>query len=68
MLLITSNPYDYAYISQGEISVTSINDSEELMATDVRNIIYITLYITVLYVTYHNALNLMYNGEVHLFC
>lgn len=36
MLLITNNPYDYAYISQGETTVASINDSEELMATDVR--------------------------------
>ena len=35
MLLITSNPYDYSFISQGEIAVTSINDAEELMATDV---------------------------------
>lgn len=35
MLLITNNPYDYAYISQGETTVASINDSEELMATDV---------------------------------
>uniref|UniRef100_A0A673VZC5 Myosin heavy chain 6 n=1 Tax=Salmo trutta TaxID=8032 RepID=A0A673VZC5_SALTR len=34
MLLITSNPYDYAFISQGEITVTSINDADELMATD----------------------------------
>ncbi|CAB1349696.1 unnamed protein product [Coregonus sp. 'balchen'] len=34
MLLITSNPYDYAFISQGEIAVTSINDADELMATD----------------------------------
>ncbi|XP_046879893.1 myosin-7-like [Hypomesus transpacificus] len=34
MLLITSNPYDYAFISQGEISVTSIDDSDELVATD----------------------------------
>uniref|UniRef100_A0A673CNU0 Myosin-7-like n=1 Tax=Sphaeramia orbicularis TaxID=375764 RepID=A0A673CNU0_9TELE len=34
MLLITNNPYDYAYISQGETTVASINDSEELMATD----------------------------------
>eukprot|EP00064_Thunnus_orientalis_P020191 superscaffoldBa00005422_g20323 len=40
MLLITSNPYDYAFISQGEISVQSINDADELMATDVRNIQY----------------------------
>uniref|UniRef100_A0A4W4HK28 Myosin heavy chain 7 n=1 Tax=Electrophorus electricus TaxID=8005 RepID=A0A4W4HK28_ELEEL len=34
MLLITANPYDYAYISQGETQVPSINDAEELMATD----------------------------------
>uniref|UniRef100_A0A668A3J6 Myosin heavy chain 6 n=1 Tax=Myripristis murdjan TaxID=586833 RepID=A0A668A3J6_9TELE len=34
MLLITSNPYDYSYISQGEITVASINDSDELIATD----------------------------------
>nr|XP_040046935.1 myosin heavy chain, skeletal muscle, adult-like [Gasterosteus aculeatus aculeatus] len=33
-LLITTNPYDYPFISQGEISVLSINDAEELMATD----------------------------------
>ncbi len=36
MLLITANPYDYAFISQGETQVTSIDDSDELMATDVR--------------------------------
>ncbi|XP_077590534.1 myosin-8-like [Stigmatopora nigra] len=34
MMLITSNPFDYPFISQGEISVQSINDAEELMATD----------------------------------
>ncbi|TRY69856.1 hypothetical protein DNTS_015321 [Danionella cerebrum] len=34
MLLITANPYDYAYISQGETQVASIDDSDELMATD----------------------------------
>ncbi|XP_067107344.1 myosin-7-like [Osmerus mordax] len=34
MLLITTNPYDYAFISQGEITVTSIVDSDELVATD----------------------------------
>uniref|UniRef100_H2S1A9 Myosin motor domain-containing protein n=1 Tax=Takifugu rubripes TaxID=31033 RepID=H2S1A9_TAKRU len=33
-LLITTNPYDYPFISQGEITVPSINDSEELLATD----------------------------------
>ncbi|XP_051888761.1 myosin-4-like, partial [Pristis pectinata] len=34
MLLITNNPYDFPLISQGEITVPSINDQEELMATD----------------------------------
>ncbi|XP_075435721.1 myosin heavy chain, skeletal muscle, adult-like [Ascaphus truei] len=34
MLLITTNPYDYHYTSQGDIAVKSIDDSEELMATD----------------------------------
>ncbi|XP_053558301.1 myosin-7 [Bombina bombina] len=34
MLLVTNNPYDYAYISQGETTVASIDDAEELMATD----------------------------------
>lgn len=37
MLLITNNPYDYAFISQGETTVASIDDADELMATDVRN-------------------------------
>lgn len=34
MLLITNNPYDFHFVSQGEISVASIDDGEELMATD----------------------------------
>ncbi|XP_031418658.2 myosin-7 [Clupea harengus] len=34
MLLITNNPYDYSFISQGETTVASINDADELMATD----------------------------------
>ncbi len=34
-LLITTNPYDYSMISQGEITVKSINDVEEFIATDV---------------------------------
>ncbi|XP_017691424.1 PREDICTED: myosin heavy chain, skeletal muscle, adult-like, partial [Lepidothrix coronata] len=34
MLLITTNPYDFPFVSQGEISVPSIDDKEELMATD----------------------------------
>ncbi|KAM8867553.1 myosin heavy chain, fast skeletal muscle-like isoform 1-T1 [Synchiropus picturatus] len=33
-LLITKNPYDYHMISQGEITVKSINDVEEFIATD----------------------------------
>ncbi|XP_058708108.1 myosin-1B-like [Poecile atricapillus] len=35
MLLVTANPYDYPFISQGQISVASIDDQEELVATDV---------------------------------
>lgn len=35
MMLVTNNPYDYAFISQGETQVASIDDAEELMATDV---------------------------------
>ncbi|KAM6050331.1 myosin heavy chain, skeletal muscle, adult-like [Chlamydotis macqueenii] len=34
MLLITTNPYDYHFVSQGEVTVPSIDDQEELMATD----------------------------------
>ncbi|OCT67183.1 hypothetical protein XELAEV_18038465mg [Xenopus laevis] len=34
MCLITTNPYDFPFISQGEIVVKSIDDNEELMATD----------------------------------
>nr|XP_057902678.1 myosin heavy chain, fast skeletal muscle-like [Doryrhamphus excisus] len=33
-LLITTNPYDYPMISQGEIVVKSINDVEEFIATN----------------------------------
>uniref|UniRef100_A0A8B9J946 Myosin, heavy chain b n=1 Tax=Astyanax mexicanus TaxID=7994 RepID=A0A8B9J946_ASTMX len=33
-LLTTTNPYDYPMISQGEITVKSINDVEEFFATD----------------------------------
>jgi hypothetical protein len=35
MLLITPNSYDFAFISQGEITVKSIDDADELIATDV---------------------------------
>uniref|UniRef100_A0A8C5FG72 Myosin heavy chain, fast skeletal muscle-like n=1 Tax=Gadus morhua TaxID=8049 RepID=A0A8C5FG72_GADMO len=34
MCLITSNPYDFPMCSQGHITVASINDKEELDATD----------------------------------
>ncbi|XP_063078649.1 myosin-4-like [Engraulis encrasicolus] len=34
MLLITTNPFDFAFVSQGEVAVKSIDDAEELMATD----------------------------------
>lgn len=34
-LLITRNPFDFPMISQGEITVKSINDVEEFIATDV---------------------------------
>ncbi|XP_078501044.1 myosin-7 [Lissotriton helveticus] len=34
IMLVTNNPYDYAYISQGETTVASIDDAEELVATD----------------------------------
>ena len=34
MLLVGSNPLEYRYCSQGEISVKSIDDKEELLATD----------------------------------
>ncbi|XP_071774322.2 myosin heavy chain, fast skeletal muscle-like [Centroberyx gerrardi] len=34
MTLITTNPYDFPMISQGQITVASINDVEELIATD----------------------------------
>lgn len=35
MSLITTNPYDYPMISQGQITVASIDDTVELDATDV---------------------------------
>lgn len=37
MLLVTTNPYDYHFCSQGETKVDSINDGEELGLTDVRS-------------------------------
>uniref|UniRef100_A0A8B9F7E5 Myosin-7B n=1 Tax=Amazona collaria TaxID=241587 RepID=A0A8B9F7E5_9PSIT len=34
LLHISTNPYDFHYVSQGEITVSSINDAEELLAMD----------------------------------
>ncbi|CAM5156714.1 unnamed protein product, partial [Eretmochelys imbricata] len=34
LLLISTNGYDFPYVSQGELTVANIDDSEELMATD----------------------------------
>lgn len=36
MLLLTTNPYDYHFCSQGVTTVEGINDGEELRLTDVR--------------------------------
>ena len=36
MLLLSMNPYDYHFYSQGVITVDNMDDGEELMATDVR--------------------------------
>ncbi|RXM35881.1 Protein SCO1-like, mitochondrial [Acipenser ruthenus] len=44
MRLITTDPYDYPYISQGELTVSSIDEAEELMAT----------HITIRYSDYNN--------------
>lgn len=35
MLLLSMNPYDYHFCSQGVITVDNMDDREELMATDV---------------------------------
>ncbi|EPY86763.1 myosin-13 [Camelus ferus] len=34
LLLISTNPFDFPFVSQGEVTVASIDDSEELLATD----------------------------------
>ncbi|TRY74310.1 hypothetical protein DNTS_002946 [Danionella cerebrum] len=41
MTLITTNPYDFPMCSQGQITVASIDDKEELMATDADKIAYL---------------------------
>lgn len=35
MLLVSSNPYDYHFCSQGVTTVDNLDDGEELMGTDV---------------------------------
>lgn len=35
MLLLSMNPYDYHFCSQGVTTVDNMNDGEELIATDV---------------------------------
>lgn len=39
MLLLSMNPYDYHFCSQGVITVDNMNDGEELIATDVRALV-----------------------------
>ncbi|KAM9597439.1 LOW QUALITY PROTEIN: myosin-13-like [Trichechus inunguis] len=34
LLLISTNPFDFPFVSQGEVTVASIDDSEKLLATD----------------------------------
>lgn len=36
MLLLSDNIYDYHFVSQGKITIPSMDDGEELAATDVR--------------------------------
>lgn len=43
LLLISTNPFDFPFVSQGEVTVASIDDSEELLATDV-SILFIHLF------------------------
>lgn len=35
MLLVSTNPYDFHFCSQGVVTVDNLDDGEELMATDV---------------------------------
>ena len=36
MLLVSTNPYDYHFCSQGSTTVENLDDGQELMLTDVR--------------------------------
>ena len=40
MLLVTSNPYDFHFCSQGVTTVENMDDGLELMATDVKTFIF----------------------------
>lgn len=44
MTLITTNPYDFPMCSQGQITVASIDDKEELVATDVSQCLIIDIF------------------------
>lgn len=35
MLLVSSNPFDYHFCSQGVVTVDNMDDGDELLATDV---------------------------------
>ena len=35
MLLVSKDPYEYRYISQGEVTVAGMDDAAEYIATDV---------------------------------
>ena len=55
MSLITTNPYDFPMCSQGHITVASIDDKEELDATDVSGWLENTLYIFLMAYTLQNV-------------
>lgn len=40
MLLVSSNPYDFHFCSQGVTTVENLDDGQELMATDVGSFIF----------------------------
>lgn len=43
LLLISTNPFDFPFVSQGEVTVASIDDSEELLATDVSMYLFVCI-------------------------
>lgn len=46
MLLVSTNPYDFHFSSQGVVTVDNLDDGEELVATDVSTVQIIELYIS----------------------